>query len=127
LTSSFANASILACITVAPAKLCPKIATFRPSQLRKRISERRNQRLRSRIAIRPAYQHADQPHSVWLLRPRGKRPHRGSAANYFDDVASSHCLPQNQGQRIVSAQLGLWKGPNGAVHAAEEAFLASVA
>ena len=26
-----------------------------------------------------------------LLRPRGKRPHSGSAANDFDEVASSHC------------------------------------
>jgi hypothetical protein len=55
------------------------------------LQERRQASLCFLIVRCQTHEHADAPHSVWLLRARGKRPSR-CAPNQREKIASSHRL-----------------------------------
>jgi hypothetical protein len=46
------------------------------------------------IIDRQVHEHADASHPVGLLGVRIKRQGNRRASNYFQKIASSHCLPQ---------------------------------
>jgi hypothetical protein len=46
--------------------------------------------------------HSDQPQPLALLRVRSERPKTSRTSNDFDEIASSHCLPQGSGPRQLS-------------------------
>src|SRR6266700_40699 len=99
-------------ITGNPAKFDPEIAAFRPPQLRERPPESRQPRLRGRIALCIASQHADQPHSLGLLRVGHERPSDCRATDERDDeLAPSHRLLRGSGQGIIPAQTSTLEGP----------------
>src|SRR5262249_23953260 len=93
----------------APAKFDPKIAAFRPPQLREPSPQSCNLRLRDRIILRIGHQHADQPHPVRLLRTRGERPDP-RAANKRGELAPPHAAPDTWDRTIVTAKTDTLEG-----------------
>jgi uncharacterized protein DUF6815 len=65
--------------------------------------------LTERIVRCRGHQDADAAHAAGLLCARCERPCGGRYSNYFDEIASSHCLPQGLGPRprSVSEELPL--------------------
>jgi hypothetical protein len=61
-------------VTAAPTKVDPHVAAVGPTQVRKPSRESRVARLPLRIVFVKSHEHADAPHSAWLLRPRHHRP-----------------------------------------------------
>jgi hypothetical protein len=45
-----------------------------------------------RIGRRAVHQHADAPHTVWLLRARRERPRGCRAAEHGDELAALHSI-----------------------------------
>jgi hypothetical protein len=52
-----------------------------------------------RVVLVEACQQADPPQPLSLLRARRKRPSGGCSCNFFEEIASSHRLPQGLGPR----------------------------
>jgi hypothetical protein len=61
--------------------------------LGQRLRECREPRFSFPIARGEIHEHTEPPHLL-LLRARRERPADGWASNYFDEIASSHCLPR---------------------------------
>jgi len=59
-------------------KIDLNIAADGPAELLKSLPERRGAELSLRIVLGVEHQHADPPHTLYLLRPRRQRP-RGRA------------------------------------------------
>jgi hypothetical protein len=62
-------------VTAAPTKVYPHVAANGPTQVRKRLRERRNVSL-PHIVFVARHEHADAPHTAFLLRARRQRPRR---------------------------------------------------
>src|SRR5262249_10794885 len=77
-------------IAPAPTIVDPYVTSVYPTQFLQPPHKRRVACSGIRI-ISHARQHADEPHPVWLLRPRGERPDRRSA-NKRDELAPPHSI-----------------------------------
>src|SRR5262249_40480072 len=76
--------------TARPSDLNPHIAAVDPIQLMQVFLEHRETGLLICLDCR-AHEHADPTHLLALLRTPRKRP-CGRNDNYFNEIASSHCL-----------------------------------
>src|SRR5262249_40825534 len=74
-----------------PALVELDVHAFRPSQSLQLLLQRLDAGLHLRIARAVGHQHADAPHSLWLLRARRERP-RGRAAEKRDELATLHSI-----------------------------------
>jgi hypothetical protein len=84
-------------ISATPTVINFEVAAFDPSVLQQTKPKSCNSGLPFRIGFRgPGDQYAEPPHVIWLLRACGERPCGGGPSNYFDEIASSHCLPRGQ-------------------------------
>src|SRR5205085_5273602 len=76
----------------APFKIDLNIAAGDPAEFLESLPERHSAELSFRIVLRIEHQDANPSHSLRLLRPRRDRPTSRTTGNYFDEIASSHCL-----------------------------------
>jgi|SRR5262245_48261140 len=89
----FRRISVSACgVRRAPANVDLYVAAFGPAQLLQSLQERRGTRLTLRVVFGVAYEQANTPHPLALLRRRSKRPCR-RAADKRNELAPPHWLP----------------------------------
>ena len=72
-----------------PANVDAHVAADTPTQFLQSLQKRGNAGLPFRIVRNLAYEHADAPRPLTLLRPRRKRPRR-RAAEQRDELAAPH-------------------------------------
>src|SRR5262245_17339010 len=95
-------------IAPAPTIVDPYVTSVYPTQFLQPLRKRRVACPGIRI-ISHARQHADEPHPVWLLRPRGERPDR-RAANKRNELAPPHAAPDTWDRTIVTAKTDTLEG-----------------
>src|SRR5262249_32499182 len=61
-------------VTASPTNIHSHVAAIGPTQVRKRSCERREAKRCLGMMLAARHDHADAPHAVALLRPRGQRP-----------------------------------------------------
>jgi hypothetical protein len=79
-------------VIAAPTKVHPQVAANGPIQVRKGLSERRSESLRQGIVFVKPHEHADAPHTAFLLRPSRERPCR-RAAEPSDEITPPKAKP----------------------------------
>src|ERR1700738_2555599 len=79
-----------------PAIVDPNVAALHPPKLLESLPECGDESLSFPVALGKPRQHTDPSHHVKLLRARRKWQCSRCAADNFDEIASSHCLPQPQ-------------------------------
>ena len=73
--------------------------SINPAQRAERLAERGQEPFCLWIVLSNAHKDADAPHSLGLLRERRERPHHRRSGGSFDEIASSHRLPQRPMRR----------------------------
>ena len=81
------------CIDAGPAGVDPHVVADGPAQLPQPLQERPDTGLPCRIVRGCGQKDADTAHPLGLLRTRGERPRRSSAAESQDELAPSHVPP----------------------------------
>jgi hypothetical protein len=72
-----------------PSNIDAEISAFGPSQLPQLLHERGHIGLGHRLGGGGVHEHADAPHSIWLLRACRERPGRRRATKQRDEVATT--------------------------------------